>query len=239
MGSSSTRRAGIVLVGVVVLLVAGAVGWGAIGTESTGGDSPAADGERAELQDGGDGNETDGNQTDENESVVTANQTIEAFQAVENRTNGTAFGARLSGEVGDDLDQSEFVYEVDVLADNGSHLVAEIYAANATVIGVESANDSDGVFAELFGSNDDVPDEARNTSELRSASDAVRLAANETDSENQTVTQVALETRDDELFYRVQQFEPGGERREVLVAATSDDEDAVTTDPQSSRRLLA
>lgn len=230
MGVSPTRQSAVVLVAIGVLLVGGAVAWGVIGAESSGPGAPtAADDERAEQQ-----NESDGN-----ESVITSNQTVEAFQAVENRTNGTVFGARLSGEMSGDLDQSEFVYELDVLAENGSHLVAEVYAANATVAGVESTNDSDGFFANLFRSSDDVPDEARNTDELRSATDAVRLAANETDGENQTVTRVVLETRNDTLVYRVQQFESGGDRREVIVAATGDEDDVVTTDPQSSRSLPA
>lgn len=229
-GVSFTRQSAVVLVGIGVLLVAGAVGWGAIGAESSGGAVPAPDGDGpTELQ-----NESDGN-----ESVITSNQTVEALLAAENRTNGTVFEARLSGEPGGGLNESAFVYELDVLAENGSHLVVQVYAANATVIGFEPANDSDGVFAEIFGSSDDVPEGARDASELRSAAEALRLAVNETgpDTENLTVTQVMLETRDDELLYRVQQFDPGGERREVLVAATGEGEEVVTTDPEADRAL--
>ena len=242
----------MVLVGVVVLLVAGAVGWGPIGTQSSGADSPTAAGdERADLQNESDGNEngndgdengSDGNQNESggNESVITPNQTIEALEAVENQTNGTVFRARLSGEPGSDLDESEFVYELDVLAENGTHLVAEVYAANATVVGVESANDSDGIFADLFGSSDDVPDAVREADDLRSATDAVRLAVNETGAEesNRTITQVVLETHEESPVYRIQQFDPSGNPQEILVAATGDD-GVVTTDPQSSRDLSA
>lgn len=221
--ASLTRKSTVVLVGIGVLLVAGAVGWGAIGAESGGaGPQTASSDDRAGQQ----------NESAENESVISANETIEALRAVENRTNGTVFRARLSGDPGGDLDQSKFVYELDVLAENGSHLVAEVYAANATVVGVETANDSDGFFADLFGSSDDVPSEVREAGDLRTATDAVRLAVAETDAaaENRTITQVVLETRNETLVYSVQQFDPSGEAQEVVVAATGD-EGVVTTDP--------
>jgi hypothetical protein len=240
-GASFTRRSAVVLVGIGVLLVAGAVGWGAIGTESTGAESTdveteTAGAESAELQDEGDGNETDGNA-----SVISSNQTIDSLRAVENRTNGTVFRARLSGEPSSDLDESEFVYELDVLAENGTHLVVEVYAANTTVIAVTPANDSEGFFADLFGSSDDVPDEVREADDLRSATDAVRLAMNETDAaaENRTITQVVLATQNETLVYSIQQFDPSGEPQEIIVAATGDGDDAVTTDPKRSRTLLA
>lgn len=236
-GERVTRQTAVALVG--VLVVASTVGWGAIGA-AAGGAGPQSviddvttdDGDGVIADDRADDESVERqNESDGNESVITSNQTIEAFRAVENRTNGTVFGARLGGEPRSDLDRSEFVYELDVLAENGSHLVAEVYAANATVASVESANDSDGVFADLFGSDDEVPDAARDTGELRSAADAVRLAVNETDTGNQTVTQVVLETRNDALVYRVQQFDPEGERLEVVVAATGDEDGVITTDP--------
>jgi uncharacterized membrane protein YkoI len=228
-GASFKRQVAVVLVAVGVLAVAGAVGWGAIGSESNGADASSAAGdEPANRQ-----NESDGN-----ESVITADQTLEAHQAVENRTNGTVFRARLSGEPGGELDQAKFLYELDVLAENGSHLVAEVYAANATVVGVKSANDSDGFFADLFGSNDDVPDEVRETDDLRSATDAVRLAINDTDgaTENRTVTQVVLETQNESLVYRIQQFDPEGNPQEIIVNATGE-ASVVTTDPADNRGL--
>jgi uncharacterized membrane protein YkoI len=233
-GASFKRQVAVVLVAigvlaVGVLAVAGTVGWGAMGSESSGADSsPAAGDESADRQ-----NESDGN-----ESVITADQTVEALQTVENRTNGTVFRARLSGEPAGELDQSKFVYELDVLAENGSHLVAEVYAANASIVGVEPANGSDGLFADLFGSNDEVPDKVRETDDLRSATDAVRLAINGTDgaTENRTVTQVVLETQNESLIYRIQQFDPDGNPQEIIVAVTGE-ESVVTTDPADNRGL--
>jgi hypothetical protein len=113
--------------------------------------------------------------------------------------------------------------------------------ANTTVIAVTPANDSEGFFADLFGSSDDVPDEVREADDLRSATDAVRLAMNETDAaaENRTITQVVLATQNEKLVYSIQQFDPSGEPQEIIVAATGDGDDAVTTDPKRSRTLLA
>lgn len=224
--------------GIVVALVVGTVGVGAvvggpIGAEPTD-DAPQAGtvGESEAEKSGAGDSSVRQDESDGNGSVITPNETIESLQAVENRTNGTVFRARLSGEPGNDLDRSEFVYELDVLAPNGSHIVAEVYAANATVISVEPANASDGFFTDLFGESDDVPGEVREAGDLRSATDAIRLAVDETDAaaENRTVTQVVLETQNETLVYRVQQFDPSGDPQEVVVAAESDADDAVTTD---------
>lgn len=233
-----SRRSKIVSVGIGILLVVGAIGVGAVdGRASDTGPHPAVgdgeantDGEAAtvgvvELQ----------NESSENESAVPPNRTIEALRATENQTNGTVIGARLKGEETAELGSAEFAYELDVLAANGSHLVAEVYAANATVIGVESANDSDGFFEDLFGSDDGVPEEARNANELRSATEAVRLAANETEAEraNQTVTEVKLDVQNETLVYRVTLVDADGEPHEVLVAANEGG--VVTTGPQAIR----
>lgn len=227
------RRSKIVLVGIAVLLVVGTIGVEALdGRASDTSQQTAVDDGKAvtvgeaELQ----------NESDENESSVPPNRTIEAFEATENQTNGTVIGARLRGKEDAELGSTQFVYELDVLAANGTHFVAELYAANATVIGVESANDSDGFFENLFGSDDGVPEKARNVSELRSATDAVRLAANETEAEraNQTVTEVKLDVQNETLVYRVSLVDADGEPHEVIVAADEDEGDIVTTDPKQA-----
>jgi uncharacterized membrane protein YkoI len=178
------------------------------------------------------------NESDENESVTTPNQTIEAMQTVENQTNGTVIGARLSGQGSGGLERSTFVYEFDVLADNGTRLLAEVYAGNASVIGVETANESDGFLNDLFGSDKGATDgeateEARNVSSLLSAAEAVEIAANETDAErhNQTVTEVRLGSMNDTLVYNMTMLEPGGEPREVVVSAENDSDGVITTEP--------
>jgi uncharacterized membrane protein YkoI len=229
------RRSKIVLVGIVALLVVGSGclgtldgGAGDAGSKTTASEGEATTAGASEAQ----------NESNENESGVPPNQTIEAVQAVENQTNGTVIGAKLEGKENDELGAAEFVYKLDVLAANESHLVAEVYAANATVIGVESANDSDGFLGDLFGS-DDVPDEARNPSDLRPATEAVRLAANETVNEteieqtNLTVTEVTLDEQNDTLVYRVSLVDAEGEPHEVLVAADEEEGDIVTTDSQA------
>lgn len=176
-------------------------------------------------------------QSDENESGIPPNQTIKAMQAAENETNGTVIGATLSGQENGGLERSTFVYEFDVLAENETRLVAEVYAENATVIGVEAANESDGFLDDLFASeegvtDEDATDEARKTSSLLSATEAVERAVNETDAEpmNQTVTEVKLGSQNDTLVYTVTMFEPGGEPIEVVVGAQNDSEGVVTTD---------
>ncbi|NEU55956.1 hypothetical protein [Halorussus sp. MSC15.2] len=148
-------------------------------------------------------------------------------------------GARLRGEGGGELQRSTFVYEIDALAANGTLLTVEVYAGNATVIDTTRANESGGILGDLFGSNDGVPDEARNTSSLRSAAEAVGLAVNQTESDpaNQTVTEVKLGTRNDSLVYTVTLFAPGGEPREIVVAAKKGGDAVVTTDPQSARTV--
>lgn len=173
-------------------------------------------------------------ETSENESVVAPNQTVEAMRAAENRTNGTVVGAQLGGQGDSGFGQSKFVYEFDVLADNGTYLVAEVHATNATVIGVEAGNESDSFLDDVFGSEGGVPDEARNASSLRSAADAVELAVNETEAQraNQSVTEVRLGSQNDTLVYTVSLLEPGGEPREIVVAANESEGGIVTTDPQ-------
>jgi uncharacterized membrane protein YkoI len=155
------------------------------------------------------------------------------MQTVENQTNGTVIGAQLSGQGNGGLERSTFVYEFDVLADNGTRLVAEVYAENATVIGVETANESGGFLEDLFGSDEEATDEARNASSLSSAAEAVKLAVNETDTEraNQIITEVKLGSQNETLVYTVTMFDPEGEPREVVVAAEKSSDGVVTTDP--------
>ncbi|WP_137284961.1 PepSY domain-containing protein [Halorussus salinisoli] len=234
MNTFTIARPTVVAVGIGILLVVGAVGGGAVGVEALDAEQNSTVKQTTAATAGGAvavQNESDGN-----DSTVPPNQTVEAMRAVENRTNGTVVGARLRGEEDAELEAAVFVYELDVLTANGTSLVAEVYAGNATVIGVEEANESDGVLGDLFESDDGVPDEARNASSLRSATEAVRLAVNETEAEraNQTVTAVELGTRDDAPVYTVTLFESGGEPREIVVSAERGaDDDIVTTDPES------
>lgn len=215
-------------VAITVVLVVGTVGGVAFGGETNPLDSQAsvADGEVEPQEDGGN-----------NETVITPNQTAEAIQAVENETNGTVIGARLSGEREAGLNQSTFVYEFDVLAENETRLVANVYAGNATIVGVEAANESDGFFEDLFGDDQNAAEQARNVDEIRSAGEAVALAVNETEADltNQTVTEIVLESRNDTVVYNVKLFEGEGERHEVIVAAQTN-ESFVTTDPEEGNQ---
>lgn len=213
-------------VGVGVLLVVGALGGGA----NTAGESSIAPEATTAAEDGGIGVQ---NQTTDGNATVPPNRTIEAMRAVENRTNGTVVGAQLTGKGDGELSRSTFVYEVDVLATNGTHLVANVYASNRTVFGLENANESDGFLGDLFGSDEGVTEEARNASSLRSAVEAVAIAVNETESEraNLIVTGVDMQTRDDELVYVVTVLEPGGEPREIQVPANRGSDGGVTTAP--------
>lgn len=216
----------VVAVGIGVLLVTGVAGVGVLGAQASWSTS------RAPTVDGPPGVQSEGN---ESGATVTPNQTIEAMNAAENETNGTVVGAQLAGRGNGGLEQSTFVYELDVLTGNGTQLLAEVYAENATVIGVESANESDGVLGDLFGSDDELPDDARNLSSLRPATEAVRLAVNETgaDRANRTVTEVSLGSRNDTRVYTVTLLEQNGDQREVVVAADEGEGGVVTTDPQN------
>lgn len=229
MSAFTIRRSTFAAVGVSVLLVVGAVTGAAVGGAAfdaeASGATPQSDAAADSIIDAQD--ESDNNTT------VPANQTVESMRAVENQTNGTVVGARLSGEGDGELTRSTFVYEFDVLADNGTRLVAEVYAGNQTVIGVEASNESDGFLSDLFGSDEGVPDEARNVSSLRSGIEAVQIAVNETETDraNVTVTDLTLGTRNESLVYTVTLFEQGGEPREIVVAAEKGADGVVTTDP--------
>lgn len=229
MNAFTRTRQTAVAVGIGVLLLVGSVGVGAL---NAGPSSPV----RPTIASVADGGVATQNQSEDNASAVPPNRTTEAMRAVENRTNGTVVGAQLRGEGSGELQRSTFVYELDVLAANGTLLTAEVYAENATVIGVETANQS-GVLGDLFGSDDGVPDAARNASSLRSAAEVVGLAVNETDSArtNETVTEVELGTRNGSLVYTVTLLSPGGEPREIVVAARRGTGGVVTTDPQNHR----
>lgn len=216
-----------IAVGVVALLVVGTggVAFGAA-TSPLAPEADAGSEEREPQEEG---------EQSENETAVTANETIEAMNAAENETNGTVIGARLSGEGDVDLEASTFVYEFDVLAENDTQLQVSVYAENGTVIGVESANESDGFLDDLFGDEEGPTEEARNLSDLRSAAEAVEMAVNETDPEraNQTLTRLELDSQNDTLVYRLELFEGEGEPIEVVVSAEPD-EDFVTTDPDAA-----
>jgi uncharacterized membrane protein YkoI len=229
MSAFTIRRSTFVAVGVSVLLVVGAVAGGTVGTAfeaEASGATPQSDAAADRIIDVQE-------ESDDNNTTVPANQTVESMRAVENRTNGTVVGARLSGDGNGELTRSTFVYEFDVLADNGTRLVPEVYAGNQTVIGVEASNESDGFLSDLFGSDEGVPDEARNLSSLRSGIEAVQIAVNETENDpaNVTVTKVTLGRQNDSLAYTVTLFEQGGEPREIVVAAEKGTDGVVTTDP--------
>ena len=174
----------------------------------------------------------------ENESSIAPNRTVAAISAVENRTDGTVTEIKLTARGDRDIETRTFVYEFVVVADDGTRLDADVDATNATVIGIESTEDGDGLLSEaeellseIFGDDESAP--ASDASRLRSAGDAVQIAVDERDAEpaTLTVTEVTLESESDAPVYRVQLFEEGGERTEVLVAARGD-EDFVTTDPK-------
>ena len=226
MNTVTTARWTIIAIGFVVVVGGVGVSLGGFGTDaSVSTPQTAADDEAAETQ-----NESE-------ESVIEPNKTIEAMRTAENRTNGTVIGAQLSGQGAGGLERSTFVYEFDVLADNGTPLVAEVYADNATVIGVKATNESDGFLNDIFGSDEgatggESTEEARNVSSLLSAAEAVELAANETEAErrNQTTTEVRLSPMNESLVYNVTMIEPGGESRVVIISAENKSEGVITTE---------
>jgi uncharacterized membrane protein YkoI len=228
MNTVTIARWTVVAVGFVVVVGGVGVALGGFGTDaSVSPPQTAADDEAVEAQ----------NESEENESVIESNKTIEAMRTAENQTNGTVIGAQLSGQGAGGLERSTFVYEFDVLADNGTRLVAEVYAENATVIGVKATNESDGFLNDIFGSDEGATDgesaeEARNASSLLSAAEAVELAANETEAErrNQTATEVRLSPMNESLVYNVTMIEPGGESRVVIVSAENKSEGVITTE---------
>lgn len=226
MDPFTSFRSTTVAVGIGVLLVVGAVGGGAHAGDGNG----AAPEATAVVEDSSTGVR---DESADNNATIPPNQTIEAIRAVGNRTNGTVFGAQLTGGGDDELTRSTFVYEVDVVATNGTHLVAKVYANNRTVFGLETANESDGFLDDLFGSDDGVAEQARNASSLRSAADAVALAVNQTEPEraNLTVTGVDLTTKDGRPVYVVTVLGPGAEPREIQVPANRGSDGGNTTTP--------
>lgn len=168
---------------------------------------------------------------------------VEAMEAAQNETNGTAVGAEQQGDfsvlqgggaetpagadespAGAEGDLSSLQYNVDVLLDNGTQLEVAVNAANGSVVDVSEADE--GFLAGIFG-EDDVPDRPLNLSAMYTASEAVELAQNET-GDDATVTAVNLNEREDiaeregvneTLVYEVQMTRGEGEEITVVVAA--------------------
>lgn len=168
------------------------------------------------------------------EANNTTNVTVDVVQAMEtaeNETNGTAVGANLArkGNV-TDLERPNRVYEVDVLLPNGTHLLADVNATDGSLQQVQSQEGENGLFQGLFGDEgDQLPEDRLNFDSIRSGTEAVEIARNETD-ENRTVTAVELNSEDDQLRYVVETVSAEGIRENVVVAANPDEGDVLTTD---------
>lgn len=214
-----TGRRTLWVVGVGVLLALGALGGVA------GGDSAAGvDGQPETTGDGVAAVQEENNTTNVTVPIV------DALGAAENETNGTAVGARLTrkGSI-TDLERPTRVYEVDVLTGNGTHFVVDVNATNGTVHAVAPAENETGFFESLFEDETGVPDERVDLDAIRSGSEAVELARNETGT-NRTVTEVALESRNGTLVYTVETVTGEGARSTVVVAANPDDGDVLETE---------
>lgn len=217
-------KSNVAALGVGAVVVLAVVGGVAVGSATTaGGPTGEADGNAVGAQDG-------------SKPAVSINQTVQAMEVAQNRTNGTVVGTQLKKEGNTALDEGNLVYEVDVLQADGTHLSVDVDAANGTVIGVESEGKSKEFFESVFGNQDEVPDESLDVSTLRPATDAVQIAVNNTQSDEptgrRTVTEVELEFQNDTLVYEVELEDVDGERRDVVVHAKKGQGGVITTEPQ-------
>lgn len=206
-------------VGVGVLLVLSALGGVAQGSVASNADASvdsAVDGSPLAVQDGGNNTTQEGvnNTTDVTISIV------RAMETAQNETNGTSVGAELKqkGNV-TELERPSRVYEVDVLAANGTHFVVDVNATDGSVRQVQMSDNETGFFEGLFGDDEEeVPDRNVNLSEIRSGGEAVALVQNETE-DNRTVTTVGLTSRNGTLVYDIELVTEEGARSTVSVAA--------------------
>lgn len=166
------------------------------------------------------GDATPATQEGENNTTNVTISIVRAMETAQNRTNGTAVGAELGREGNvTDLERPSRIYEVDVLAANGTHYLVDVNATDGSVRHVRTPDNETGFLEGLFGNDDEVVSDRKvNLSEIRSAGDAVRLVRNETE-DNRTVTTVELTSRNGTLLYDVQVVTDEGARQSVPVAA--------------------
>lgn len=232
----------ILPVGVGVLLVLSALGGVAQGSVASNADASvdsAVDGSPLAVQDGA--NNTTVQQGVNNTTDVTIS-IVRAMETAQNETNGTSVGAELKrkGNV-TDLERPSRVYEVDVLAANGTHFVVDVNATDGSVRQAQTSDNETGFFEGLLGNDDEdeVVDRNVNLSEIRSGGEAVEVAQNETE-DNRTVTTVELTSRNETLVYDIELVTEEGARSTVSVAADPADGDVLSneTTEEGTEELL-
>lgn len=228
-------------VGVGALLVVGVLAVGGIGvadiSDAVGiGDSPDAGSDAGAAQQGTTGTTAETTtgageaSTGSNDSTNLTIPVVEAMQAAQNETDGTAVGAELNRDTNvTDLERPTMIYQVDVLLDNDTVVVADVNATDGSVQDVRQSENDTGLLEGLFGSGDDgVPREQANASSIRSAVEAVELVRNET-GVNATVTSVQLSEQEGQLRYAVETVSAEGIQSTVIVAANPTEGGVLTT----------
>lgn len=204
-------RGEVLSVGVGVLLVLSALGGvsqGSVASTAEASAGPAVDGPPFAVQEG------------ENDTSNVTIPIVGAMETAQNETNGTSVGAELrrKGNL-TELERPSLVYEVDVLAANGTHFVVDVNATDGSVRQVQMSDNETGFFENLLGDDEgEVPDRNVDLSAIRSGGDAVALIQNETDG-NRTVATVELTSRNGTLVYDVELVTEEGARSTVSVAA--------------------
>lgn len=176
-------------------------------------------------------------QEGENNTTNVTISVVQAMKSAQNETNGTAIGAELTrkGNV-TDLERPTRVYEVDVLAANGTHFIVDVNASDGSVGRVQTPDNDTGFFEGLFedegeGEGEEVRNRDVNVTDIRSGVEAVQLVLNETD-ENRTVTRVELTSQNGTLVYRVNVVTDEGARPSILVAAKPSEGDVLANETE-------
>lgn len=157
---------------------------------------------------------------------------VEAMEAAEEETGGTAIEVRLGQERNtSDAERPVQAYQVNVLRPNNSSVVVGVSAENGTVLGVEPMENQTADWRSLFDeeNGNDTSIQRLNLSTIRSGPEAVRLAREEAGT-NRTVTQVQFRSQNGTSVYSIQIVTTTGNRSTVVVAADPDEGDILSNE---------
>lgn len=172
-------------------------------------------------------------QEGENNTTNVTISVVQAMESAQNETNGTAIGAELTREGNvTDLERPTRVYQVDVLAANGTQFIVNVNASEGSVERIQKPDNDTGFFEGLFeDEGETVQNRDVNVTDIRSGVEAVQLVLNETD-RNRTVSKVELTSQNETLVYQVHAVTEEGARPSILVAAKPSEGGVLTTETE-------
>lgn len=150
---------------------------------------------------------------------------VQAMEAAEEETGGTAVEARLGQEQNTSgIERPTQAYQVNVLASNNSSVIVDVSAENGTVLGSRSGGNQTTGWRSIFANQTENDTQIRqlNLTTVRSGPEAVQLAQEEA-GVNRTITEVQLGRQNGTLAYTVRIVTTTGDRSTVVVAAAPDE----------------